>query len=246
MAVKNALTKTDTKSVVTTFKAGTEDVKLSPSIVKNYLVSGDKEKVTLQEIVMFINLCKFQHLNPFLHEAYLIKYGSEPATLVVGKSALEKRAVRSEKYKGFKAGVVVVNGSGALTEREGTLVLENETLVGGWAEVYVEGLEAPIKATVSFNEYAGRKRDGSLNSQWSKKPATMIRKVAKAQAFREAFPEDLGDLYIAEEKGAEEPSAAPVEYPAEEVRTEPEVVEAKVVEEQETEFKDEFESLLEG
>ena len=50
-----------------------------------------------------------------------------------------------------------------------------------------------------MNEYIGRKSDGTVNSQWAVKPATMIRKVAKMQALREAFPEDLQGLYAAEE-----------------------------------------------
>ena len=67
-------------------------MELSPQIVRDYLVSGDKERVSMQEIVMFINLCKFNGLNPWLREAYCIKYGNEPATMVTGKEAFEKRA----------------------------------------------------------------------------------------------------------------------------------------------------------
>lgn len=92
MAVANTLTQNRQQKnpMVITFAAGEEQVKLSPQIVRNYLVNGSAETVTDQEIVMFMNLCKFQHLNPFLREAYLIKYGSQPATIVTGKSALEK------------------------------------------------------------------------------------------------------------------------------------------------------------
>lgn len=216
MAVQNSLAKSQGQKnpLEIVFKAGDEDVKLSPATVKNYLVSGDAGNVTNQEIVMFMNLCKFQHLNPFLREAYLIKYGNQPATLVVGKTAFEKRAVRCENYKGFSAGVVVVNHDGIIEEREGTLVLPDETIVGGWAEVYVSGYEKPVKVVVGFNEYAGRKKDGSLNSQWSSKPATMIRKVAKVQALREAFPEDFAGMYTAEESGISETlTEIPVEVP---------------------------------
>ncbi len=52
--------------------------------------------------------------------------------------------------------------------------------------------------SVGFDEYAGKK-DGSLNSQWAKKPATMIRKVAVVQALREAFPDRFQGLYAQEE-----------------------------------------------
>lgn len=207
MAVKNTLIAPKVNPLEITYKAGNADVKLSPQTVKNYLVSGDADNVTNQEIVMFINLCKYQGLNPFLREAYLIKYGSQPATIVTGKSAFEKRAARCEKYKGFDAGIIVYREGMGFVERTGTVMMSDETLVGGWAEIYVDGYKKPIKTTVSFDEYAGRKKDGSLNSQWASKPATMIRKVAKVQALREAFPENFEGMYVAEEMGEAEPMA---------------------------------------
>ena len=98
--------------------------------------------------------------------------------------------------------------------QEKVLPKKEEKLVGGWAEIYVDGFEKPVRVAVSFEEYAGRKKDGSLNSQWASKPATMIRKVAKVQALREAFPEDFEGMYTAEESGVSEAlSEAPVEVP---------------------------------
>ena len=215
MAVKNSLTKTqEAKPSGTTFTAGGNQITLNKGIVKQFLVNGDAQNVTDQEVVMFIKLCQYQGLNPFLREAYLIKYGSQPATIVTGKAALEKRAARCEKFRGFEAGVAVVSAEGKLEYRSGTLVLPGEELVGGWAEVYVEGFDRPVKAAVSLEEYIGRKKDGSVNAQWSTKPATMIRKVAKMQALPEAFPEDFQGMYSAEEMNvAEEMPEIPVEQP---------------------------------
>lgn len=243
------------------YTAGGEEVRLTPDFVRNYLVSGDPTGVTFQEIVMFMNLCKYQHLNPFLREAYLIKYGSNPATIVTGKSALEKRASRNERYRGFKAGVIVLTADGKLENRIGTLVLDSEILVGGWCDVFVEGLET-VSVTVSMSEYMGRKRDSTANQQWSGKPATMIRKVAKIQALREAFPEDLEGLYSAEEKNVSEPSESVFIEPPEAPKTVKPLVEKEQtsipkqletspqempsVPEEKSETKDEFSMILEG
>jgi len=68
-----------------------QSIALSPMIVKQYLVNGDEGKITDQEIQMFLELCKYQQLNPFLREAYLIKYGNAPATMVTGKETFLKR-----------------------------------------------------------------------------------------------------------------------------------------------------------
>lgn len=249
MAVSNTLANRQQKNpMVITFAAGEEQVKLSPQIVRNYLVNGSAETVTDQEIVMFMNLCKFQHLNPFLREAYLIKYGSQPATIVTGKAALEKRAARCKNYEGFEAGVCVVNHNGELEYRAGSLVLNGEELVGGWCDVHVTGFKVPVRAVVSLEEYAGRKKDGTINGQWAGKPATMIRKVAKMQALREAFPEDFAGMYSAEEVNAEElPEMAvpqPIAPPQNAVNVEPSPVPAPTP--AATVVNDDFAALMEG
>ena len=57
---------------------------LTADTVRNYLVSGGGN-VTDQEVVMFLELCKAQKLNPFVKDAYLIKYGNQAAQIVTGK-----------------------------------------------------------------------------------------------------------------------------------------------------------------
>ena len=223
------------------YEANGEMVKLSPAMIKKYLVSGGGN-VTDGEVMMFLSLCRYQHLNPFLKEAYLIKFGStDPATIVTGKDVFTKRADANPNYKGKKAGAVVLKKDGSIEEREGTMVLPDEKLVGGWAKVFIKDKE-PEYQSVSFEEYAGRKKDGTLNSQWSKKPATMIRKVAVVQALREAFPDRFQGMYAQEEFAevsdikldTEKIVAQEIEQNANTVdfveSEEPEVVESQVVE----------------
>lgn len=198
MAVQNTLAKKPTTGVVE-YESGSEKVKLSPAMIKQYLVSGGGN-VTDSEVMMFLSLCKFQHLNPFLREAYLIKFGNSPATMVVGKDVFTKRARRNPDYVGKKAGIIVQLADGNIIDREGTFYIKGvEKLLGGWCKVFIRGYEQPEYAAVSFEEYAGRKCDGSLNNQWATKPATMIRKVAIVHALREAFPEETAGMYAAEE-----------------------------------------------
>lgn len=215
-AVNNSIAKKPQQNdKVVEYMCGEELVKLSPSIIRNYLVNGNGS-VTDQEVGMFLNLCRFQHLNPFLREAYLIKFGNQPATIVTGKEAITKRAMRNPKYSGQQAGIVIFHeDSGEFEHRPGALLMLGEKLVGGWAKVYVKGYEVPIEAVVSYDEYVGLTKEGTVNGQWAKKPATMIRKVALVQALREAFPEDLGGMYASEEVGVEinESAMAPIETP---------------------------------
>lgn len=207
MAVSNNLAKkNDNKksSQLVKFEVNGATVELSPQIVRDYLVSGDKERVTMREIVMFINMCKFNGLNPWLREAYCVKYGNEPATIVTGKEAFEKRAENHPQHDGHKAGIIVLTEDDELVYRTGALILKDEALVGGWAEVWRKDQANSTRIEVSFEEYAGRKKDGSLNRQWASKPATMIRKVALVQALREAFPKSFGGMYASEEVGVDD------------------------------------------
>ena len=223
MAVNNTLVKKQTTDTAITFTAGNDTVKLSPSIIKKYLVSGDSNTVTDQELMMFMMMCKGNHLNPWNREAYCIKYGTQPATMVIGKDAFMKRASGSPEYDGMASGIVVLNNeTGEIEYRTGTIVIDDqEKIIGGWAEVFRKDRTHSTRIEVSFNEYAGRKKDGTLNNQWATKPATMIRKVAQVQALREAFPESLSNLYTSEEQGIDEPTETVIEQPDETTEVKP-------------------------
>ncbi len=179
------------------------DVKLNPMIVRRYLVNGDGP-VTDQEIALFLGLCKYQNLNPFLREAYLIKYGTQPATIVTAKEVFLKRAYRSESFRGHKAGIICqVPEQTDLVHTEG-ICPPGAKIVGGWAEVHKDGWPFPLRIEVDFAEYVGKKKDGTVNRMWGEKPATMIRKVALVQALREAFPDTYQGMYSEEEVSGED------------------------------------------
>lgn len=168
-----------------------QDVKLSYQIVRDYLVKGGGN-VSDQDLVLFISICKFNQLNPFLGEAYLVKYGQSPAQMVVSKEALLKRADACPNYAGIESGIIVMR-DGKVVELEGCFYGKNDELVGGWARVYRTDREFPVVAKVRLDEYDKKQ------STWLEKKSTMISKVAKVQALRESFPAQLGAMYTAEE-----------------------------------------------
>ena len=97
--------------------------------MRDYLTNGNG-KPSDQEVAMFIKLCQYQGLNPFLREAYLIKYSEKaPASTVVGKDAFTRRAAQIEECKGWQAGVAVVTKKNEYLEREGTIVLPEEICI---------------------------------------------------------------------------------------------------------------------
>ena len=161
-------------------------------------------KASEVEATIFLKLCQAKGLNPFLKEAYIIKYSDNvPASFVIGKDGFATKAENHPMYDGYEAGIIVrcpVDGSTSVLERRvGTFRLENEALLGGWCKVWRKDRRNPLTIEVTLSEYLQYDRDHKINTFWSKMPATMIRKVAFSQAHRESFPGEFSGLYDAAE-----------------------------------------------
>ncbi len=174
-----------------------QEIKLNANIVRQYLTKGNGA-VTDQEILQFISICKYQQLNPFLNEAYLVKFqnnrgGDDNASIIVSKEAFMKRAEGCAEYRGFRAGLILKRGAEVVYE-EGEFMRDGDVLLGGWAEVYRKDRDYPVKAFCNLRDYdKGR-------STWNAIKCTMIRKVALVHALREAFPTQLGAMYTSDEQ----------------------------------------------
>lgn len=172
------------------------NVQLDAETVKQYLVKGNGA-VSDQEVFLFVKMCQAQRLNPFVTgEVYLIKFGSQPAQMVVGYDTYKRRADENPAHLFTESGIVVSRGStGEIVQKTGACLYPTETLVGGWCRVHkIKGdKEVTTYKEVGFNEY------NKGNSIWKEKPCTMIEKVAISQCLREAYPKDYEGLYTAEE-----------------------------------------------
>lgn len=197
--------------LVVKYEVDGQEIKLTQRSVQEYIV-GNNNQITIQEFKLFTELCKVRKLNPFLKEAYLIKYSDKaPAQIVVGKDAILKRAIKNQAFNGKEHGVIVITDNGEVIERNGTFRLPEEKVVGGWARVFRKDWEHPTYVSVSFDEVA-QKSQGVLNSNWSSKGATMVEKVAVVRALRETFVEDLGGMIDEDEAWdiKEKPNRKPV------------------------------------
>ena len=168
------------------------EVSLSIDIIKREICP----KATDMEAAQFLRLCQYQGLNPFVKDAYLIKYGDSPATLVTGKDAFMKRADAHPQFAGIESGVIVKKGE-QLENRVGTLILKDEELVGGWARVARNDRKIDVAPTVSLSEF------NNGRGLWKNMPGIMIEKCAIVTALRRAFPRTFAGLYDSAEMGVE-------------------------------------------
>lgn len=177
------------------YNIGDIEIKLTPSIVQEYIVGINNGKITLPEFKFFCEMAKSNALNPFTREIYLIKYkDSSPAQVVVGKYAILKRATTHPNFNGISNGIFVKKADGEIEKREGGMILNNESLIGSWATVYRKDWQYPMHCSCSINEIKQ-----AFNPSWQKMPVTMAIKTATVRACRDAFPEVLGGLYEPDE-----------------------------------------------
>lgn len=152
-----------------------------------------KHQASPQELQTLLAIVKNRNLNPFTKEVYFIKYGNNPAQIVVSKDAFMKRAEQNSNYDGFESGVIYEDEKGELKTKKGVILPRKATLIGGWCEVYRKDRSRPVYREVELSAYNTHK------NWWQKAPGQMIEKVAIVAAVRDAFSENVGGLYTADE-----------------------------------------------
>ena len=172
-----------------------EEIQLSVAYVRSQFCP----QATPAEAFSFISVCRSHKLNPILREAYLVKYASNmPAQVVLSYTVWVQRAASDPSYEGYEAGIAVLDKEGNIVYRKGGIALPSEQLLGGWCEVQVKNRN-PVRVEVALTEY------DQGNTQWKRKPATMIIKTAIKQSHQMAFPSLFQGLDMGDSDGDGEP-----------------------------------------
>ncbi len=177
-----------------------DEMRLTMSMVKKYLVQGRSEFVTDSEILYFMHECKARKLNPFLRQCWLIKYSQKDNAQII-ESIQNKRnkARKAEDCKGWTKGLILKDADGN-TKRSKGLLLDGETLLGAFFEATPEGWETPYELEINLEGYIKKKQDGNLTAFWSKeKQPSQIMKVAESQGLSALWGDTIGNTYIPEE-----------------------------------------------
>lgn len=183
--------------------AAGEEMKLSMDMVRNYLVTGRADVVTNSEIIFFMAECKARKLNPFLREAYLIKYSErDPAAIVESIHHKRDRARDCDDCVGWKKGIIYETKDGEIVETDRTFLPTGATLRGGFFSATPKGWEEEFRHVVSLESAVKKKKDGSLTKFWQKgNQAMMIQKVAESQGLTALWGRDSAPAVIIEEIG---------------------------------------------
>lgn len=190
-------------------KAEAYELITADKITEYMNVFGIAAELTDNEKKQFVEVATAYQLNPFKKEIYCLPYMTSvkqangqykkvrKLSIVTGYETYLKRAERSGLMNGWN---VEISGQG--DSRTAKITIHRKD----WGE--------PLIHSVILSEY---KED---NRMWKEKPMTMLKKVAMAQGFRLAFPDEMGGMpYAAEELPDEmtsetkkvEPSSAPAD-----------------------------------
>jgi phage recombination protein Bet len=208
---------------------------VSEKTISDYLAAfGLATQLNKQEISQFVEVAKAFNLNPFKREIYCVPYkegDSKKLSIIIGYETYLKRADMIPAFDGYETringrfvpGKVTKKAKNGGTYQADALVPDGEVFCE--CIVYRKDRKVPTKVEIDFNEY------NQHNRMWESKPRTMIEKVAIAQAFRKAFPNEMGGMpYTSEELPEEMTTIRDVTpAPAEEaVQTPPEATVAEV------------------
>jgi phage recombination protein Bet len=164
-----------------TQNAPVSDQKIQKETVLEYLkVFGFTKTLSEAEIQQFIQTALAGNLDPFKREIYIAVYGEgdyRKVSILTGYQVYLKRAERAGNLDGWRAWL----------EGEGS---QMKAIV----EIFRKDWSHSFTHEVYWEEAVQKKKDGHPTQFWAKQPRFQLRKVAIAQGFRLAFPDELGGL----------------------------------------------------
>lgn len=160
---------------------------------------------SIDSVILALSYCKARRLDPFKRVIHIVpiwdsKQGRMVDTIWPGIGELRTTAMRTKEYAGrdrteFGPDITKQVGKETVTFPE-------------WAQdtVYrmIDGVRVAFAGPQvywleTYAERGGKDRDKTPNTMWLKRPRGQLAKCSEAAALRAAFPEEIGNEYIAEE-----------------------------------------------
>lgn len=174
------------------------DQKIQKETILEFLKAfGFTKTLSETEQNQFVQTALANNLDPFKREIYIAVYGegeSRKVSILTGYQVYLKRAERAGNLDGWRARL----------EGEGPRM---KAIV----EIFRKDWSHSFAHEIYWEEAVQKKKDGNPTQFWAKQPRFQLRKVAIAQGFRLAFPDELGGLpYESAELPDMENASAPI------------------------------------
>lgn len=163
---------------------------------------------TREEFDLFLEWCRMTGLNPFIQQAYLIPRRQkvndkwvdkhQPLAAIAGVRALVDL---QPDHQGYEGGAVYAGDKFGVNQKTGEVIHEwdlESRMARGWKVVGAWGraIRRGRVTKLVFLPIESRIQDSPF---WRNDPSGQIAKCAEAAAYREAYPNVLGGVFLAEE-----------------------------------------------
>ena len=183
-----------------------DDPKMLTQIKETY-----GKNLTETEWTLFIGLGKATKLNPFLREIWAVKYGSNAASVFVGRDGYRRSAQAHPEYEYHYVMAVYSKDTFKITNGEvehDFNLADRGLLVGAYCVVKRKSAQRAAVNFIKASEYMQK------FGVWTTKPDTMCCKVAEAQGLRASFQELFAGTYEESEDWKDDAQdAAPAKDP---------------------------------
>jgi len=198
------------------YEVAGQKINLDIETVRSFIAVGNN--ITNKEIIFFMEACKYQGMNPFTKDMYLVKF-NDTVQMMTSINVMTQRLNEYDRLEGWNSGIIVINQETQKEEyKKGTFFnKKTEELVGAWFEAHIKGWKTSFMETINLDDYLKFNKFGKPQSQWASMPAVMIEKCAVAFGIRRILPGEFKGVYTADEIGNDLEKAidiTPVSVPA--------------------------------
>lgn len=152
---------------------------VSPEERLEFIKKKFGKNLTPVELEYMMYMAREYELDPNKNEIYAIKYGKNPATIIVSRDGLLAIAHKTGMLDGMETRILYQDEDGNI--KESPILPEGAKLLGAVCRIWRKDTEHPFEASVRIDEFYKE------TATWRSMPETMIKKVAEAHCLRRAF-----------------------------------------------------------
>lgn len=210
---------------------------IAPAIAKEFDIQPTEWRVlvdqifpaakSVESVMMALAYCRKRNLDIFKKPVHIVPMWSSAKRQMVetvwpGIAEIRTTASRTGQYAGIDAvefGPIVEREFVGQTGGNNSETVKKKVRFPEWASVVVYRIVAGVKcayhAKVYWEEtYATMGKSDVPNEMWAKRPRGQLDKCVEAAALRKAFPEELGNIYAAEEMEGREIDSVTIDHAA--------------------------------